>query len=327
MSKFTELFEGQELSEGFKDQAEAIMQTAINEAVEAKTTEIEEAKETFITEKTKELSEAADAYLEDILKPSINEKADEYITYAVTKWKEDNKLQLESGAKVEIAESFMKGLKELFEAHNVSIPEGSEDALAEAEKKVEATEAKLNEAIEHGIKLTKEVEKMVVGDGSEEGVTQGPLINDAAVEKVQGLVQDALDKGASVATGGEQHELGGRFYAPTVLTNVTTDMNMTRDEIFGPVAPLYKFETDAEVVELANATEFGLASYFYSRDIGRVWRVAEALEYGMVAINSGILSTEVAPFGGVKESGTGREGSSHGVDEFTEIKYMLMGGI
>mgnify|MGYP000170949456 CR=1 FL=1 len=176
-------------------------------------------------------------------------------------------------------------------------------------------------------KLTKEVEKMVVGDGSEEGVTQGPLINDAAVEKVQGLVQDALDKGASVATGGEQHELGGRFYAPTVLTNVTTDMNMTRDEIFGPVAPLYKFETDAEVVELANATEFGLASYFYSRDIGRVWRVAEALEYGMVAINSGILSTEVAPFGGVKESGTGREGSSHGVDEFTEIKYMLMGGI
>lgn len=160
MSKFTELFEGQELSEGFKDQAEAIMQTAINEAVEAKTTEIEEAKETFITEKTKELSEAADAYLEDILKPSINEKADEYITYAVTKWKEDNKLQLESGAKVEIAESFMKGLKELFEAHNVSIPEGSEDALAEAEKKVEATEAKLNEAIEHGIKLTKEVEKL-----------------------------------------------------------------------------------------------------------------------------------------------------------------------
>ncbi|MFD0917402.1 NAD-dependent succinate-semialdehyde dehydrogenase [Pseudahrensia aquimaris] len=176
-------------------------------------------------------------------------------------------------------------------------------------------------------KLTAEVNKMVVGPGAEEGVTQGPLINDAAVQKVEGLVKDALDKGASVATGGGRHQLGGRFFQPTVLTDVTTAMAVTRDEIFGPVAPLYKFEKDEDAVEMANATEFGLASYFYSRDIGRIWRVAEALEYGMVSINSGILSTEVAPFGGVKESGTGREGSRHGIDEFTELKYMLMSGI
>ena len=176
-------------------------------------------------------------------------------------------------------------------------------------------------------KLTAEVEKMVVGPGEKKGVTQGPLINDAAVEKVEGLVQDALDKGANVETGGKVHDLGGRFYEPTVMTDVTTDMAVTRDEIFGPVAPLYKFEKDEDAVEMANATEFGLASYFYSRDIGRIWRVAEALEYGMVSINSGILSTEVAPFGGVKESGIGREGSRHGIDEFTELKYMLMSGI
>lgn len=176
-------------------------------------------------------------------------------------------------------------------------------------------------------KLAAEVDKMVVGNGLMGETTQGPLINLEAVEKVEELVADAVDKGAEVITGGEVHELGGRFYQPTVLTEVTTDMDVTFEEIFGPVAPLYRFKTDEEVIELANATEFGLASYFYSRDIGRVWRVAEALEYGMVAINTGILSTEVAPFGGVKESGIGREGSSHGVDEFTEIKYMLMGGI
>lgn len=176
-------------------------------------------------------------------------------------------------------------------------------------------------------KLTKEVSKMVVGAGTDEGVTQGPLINDAAVAKVETLVQDAVNKGASIATGGGRHDLGGRFFQPTVLTDVTTNMDVTRDEIFGPVAPLYKFENDEDAVALANATEFGLASYFYSRDIGRIWRVAEELEYGMVAINSGALSTEVAPFGGVKESGTGREGSHHGIDEFVEIKYMLMSGL
>lgn len=176
-------------------------------------------------------------------------------------------------------------------------------------------------------KLTIEVNKIVVGAGNKPGVTLGPLINDAAIAKVEGLVKDAVDKGAIVATGGEKHELGGRFYKPTVLTNVTTNMNVTQDEIFGPVAPLYKFETDEEVIELANATDVGLASYFYARDIGRIWRVAEALEYGMVAINTGMLSTAVAPFGGVKESGTGREGSRHGIEEFTELKYMLMSGL
>ncbi|MEM1037998.1 MAG: NAD-dependent succinate-semialdehyde dehydrogenase [Pseudomonadota bacterium] len=176
-------------------------------------------------------------------------------------------------------------------------------------------------------KLAAAVSDMVVGPGADEGVTHGPLINAAAVAKVSDHVGDAVSKGAKVAIGGEPHALGGNFYQPTVLTDVTTDMKITREETFGPVAPLYKFEDEAEVVELANATEFGLAAYFYTRDIGRVWRVAEALEYGMVAINSGILSTEVVPFGGVKESGVGREGSSHGVDEFTELKYMMMGGI
>lgn len=176
-------------------------------------------------------------------------------------------------------------------------------------------------------KLAVEVDKLVVGPGNQEGVTQGPLINEAAVAKVDRLIADAIDKGASVLTGGGKHELGGLFYQPTVLTDVTSDTNMTHEEIFGPVAPLYRFHKDKEVVELANATEFGLAAYFYSRDIGRIWRVAEALEYGMVGINTGIMSTEVAPFGGVKESGLGREGGRHGIDEFIEVKYMLMSGI
>jgi len=176
-------------------------------------------------------------------------------------------------------------------------------------------------------KLAQQVGKMVVGPGDQPGVTQGPLINDAAVAKVEDHVADAVSKGASIAIGGAKHELGERFYKPTVLTDVTVDMKITREETFGPVAPLYRFTEDEEVVELANATEFGLASYFYARDIGRIWRVAEALEYGMVAINIGVLSTEVAPFGGVKESGIGREGSRHGIEEFTEIKYLLMSGI
>jgi len=176
-------------------------------------------------------------------------------------------------------------------------------------------------------KLAIEVDKLVVGAGDQKGVTQGPLINDAAVEKVESLLADATGMGARVLTGGSRHKLGGLFFEPTVLTQVSTKMRMTREEIFGPVAPLYRFKTDEEVIELANATEFGLASYFYSRDIGRIWRVAEALEYGMVGINTGILSAEAAPFGGVKESGIGREGSRHGMEEFTELKYMLMSGI
>lgn len=176
-------------------------------------------------------------------------------------------------------------------------------------------------------KLAKEVQKIVVGHGDQPGVNQGPMINDAAVAKVEDHVADAVAKGAKVTIGGKRHEAGDRFYEPTVLTEVTTDMKITREETFGPVAPLYRFKEDEEVVELANATEFGLASYFYARDIGRIWRVAEALDYGMVAINTGLLSTEVAPFGGVKESGIGREGSRHGIEEFTEMKYLLMSGI
>ncbi len=176
-------------------------------------------------------------------------------------------------------------------------------------------------------KLAAEVLKMKVGQGTEVGVTQGPLINAAAVDKVEEHVADALSQGARLVAGGQRHELGGNFYEPTILANVTTKMLVTREETFGPVAPLFRFKTEDEAVAMANDTEFGLASYFYSRDIGRVWRVAEALEYGMVGINEGIISTEVAPFGGVKESGLGREGSHHGIDEFTELKYMLMGGL
>ncbi len=176
-------------------------------------------------------------------------------------------------------------------------------------------------------KLAVEVEKLKVGDGTEEGVTQGPLINMAAVEKVEEHIDDAKAKGARVLTGGQRHERGGSFFEPTVLANVTTEMKVTHEETFGPVAPLFRFKTDDEAIELANDTEFGLAAYFYSKDLARVWRVGEALEYGIVGINEGIISTEVAPFGGVKESGLGREGSHHGIEEFLEMKYMLMGGL
>ncbi len=151
-------------------------------------------------------------------------------------------------------------------------------------------------------------------------------INDA-IDKIEALLGDAKDKGADVIEGGGPHELGGLFYQPTVVSGVTADMAFASEEIFGPVAPVFKFSTEEEVIELANATEFGLASYFYARDLGRVFRVAEALEYGMVCVNDGILSTEVAPFGGVKESGTGREGSKYGIEEFIEIKYITLAGI
>ena len=176
-------------------------------------------------------------------------------------------------------------------------------------------------------KFAAEVRKMKVGYGTDEEVVQGPLINEAAIESVEAHMADALEKGARVLTGGKRHELGGMFYEPTVICDVTTDMAVASEEIFGPIAPLYKFETEDQAINMANDTPFGLAAYFYSRDIGRIWRVAEALEYGIVGINEGIISTEVAPFGGVKESGLGREGGKHGIEEFLEIKYMLMGGL
>jgi succinate-semialdehyde dehydrogenase/glutarate-semialdehyde dehydrogenase len=175
--------------------------------------------------------------------------------------------------------------------------------------------------------LKIEVEKLRIGIGTEEGVTQGPLINRAAVEKVKEHVADAVLKGASVLTGGKPHALGGNFYEPTILLNVSRDAAIFAEETFGPVAPLFRFETEDEAIELANDTEFGLAAYFYTRDIGRVFRVAEALEYGIVGINEGIISTEVAPFGGVKSSGLGREGSKYGIEDYLEIKYLALGGI
>jgi succinate-semialdehyde dehydrogenase/glutarate-semialdehyde dehydrogenase len=176
-------------------------------------------------------------------------------------------------------------------------------------------------------KLAAAVNGLKVGDGAEQGVTTGPLINPAAVGKVREHIEDAVKKGAKVVAGGKPHSLGGNFFEPTILRDVTTDMLVTREETFGPVAPLFKYKTEEEAIAMANATEFGLACYFYTRDIGRVWRVAEGLEYGMVGINEGIISAAEAPFGGVKESGIGREGSHHGVDEYVEIKYMLMGGL
>lgn len=176
-------------------------------------------------------------------------------------------------------------------------------------------------------KLTAAVLKLKVGQGLEAGVQQGPLINAAALQKVASHVQDALSKGAKLLCGGAAHALGGTFYQPTILGDVTPNMRIAREETFGPVAPLFRFHNEAEAIALANDTEFGLAAYFYSRDLGRVWRVAEALEYGIVGINEGIISTEVAPFGGIKESGFGREGSKYGLDDFLEIKYLCMGGL
>jgi succinate-semialdehyde dehydrogenase/glutarate-semialdehyde dehydrogenase len=176
-------------------------------------------------------------------------------------------------------------------------------------------------------KLATAVKALKPGPGLEDGVSQGPLIDAAAVDKVEAHVQDALAKGASVLVGGKRHALGGGFFEPTVLTDVTPAMLIAREETFGPVAPLFRFTNESEAIALANDTEFGLAAYFYGRDIGRIWRVAEALEYGIVGINTGLISTEVAPFGGVKESGLGREGSKYGIDEFLEIKYLCLGGI
>ncbi len=176
-------------------------------------------------------------------------------------------------------------------------------------------------------KLATAVAQFRLGNGSQDGVTMGPLIDEGAANDVMGFIEDAVTKGATVLTGGTRGALGGAFVEPTILTNVSTDMRVFNEEIFGPVAPVFRFSTEAEAIALANDTPFGLASYFYARDIGRIWRVAEGLEYGIVGINEGIISTEVAPFGGVKESGSGREGSKYGIDDYLEIKYMCMGGI
>jgi succinate-semialdehyde dehydrogenase/glutarate-semialdehyde dehydrogenase len=176
-------------------------------------------------------------------------------------------------------------------------------------------------------KFVEAVGDLKVGRGEQEGVDIGPMISESAIEKVEELLGDAQDKGGEVVAGGQRHELGGLFYQPTVVRDATADMAFAREEIFGPLAPVFRFKHEQEAVDLANDTEFGLAAYFYARDIGRVWRVAEGLEYGMVCINDGILSTEIAPFGGMKESGTGREGSKYGIDEFIEIKYITMAGL
>ncbi|WP_432261367.1 NADP-dependent succinate-semialdehyde dehydrogenase [Cupriavidus sp. TMH.W2] len=173
-------------------------------------------------------------------------------------------------------------------------------------------------------KLGAAVGKLKVGHGTEPGVVLGPLINEAAVQKVEAHLQDALAKGARLLTGGKRHALGGGFFEPTVLTGVTQAMKVAREETFGPLSPLFRFSSDEEVIQYANDTESGLAAYFYSRDIGRVWRVAEALEYGMVGINTGLISNEVAPFGGVKQSGLGREGSHYGIDDYVVIKYLCL---
>ena len=169
--------------------------------------------------------------------------------------------------------------------------------------------------------------QLKVGNGLEPGITQGPLIDQAAVTKVEEHIADAVNKGAHVVLGGQRHALGGTFFQPTILSQVSTEMLVAREETFGPVAPLFRFATEQEAIRMANDTEFGLASYFYSRDIGRIWRVSEALEYGMVGVNTGLISTETAPFGGMKESGLGREGSKYGIEEYLEIKYLCMGGI
>jgi succinate-semialdehyde dehydrogenase/glutarate-semialdehyde dehydrogenase len=175
--------------------------------------------------------------------------------------------------------------------------------------------------------LAESVNKLVVGDGLEPGVTIGPLIDAAAVEKVEEHIEDALAHGAKVFAGGKRHSRGGSFFEPTILTDVPSGTKLMSEETFGPVAPLTRFTTEEEVIRMANDTEFGLASYFYTRDLARSWRVAEALEYGIVGINEGLISTEVAPFGGVKQSGLGREGSKYGIDDYLEVKYMHVGGI
>jgi succinate-semialdehyde dehydrogenase/glutarate-semialdehyde dehydrogenase len=176
-------------------------------------------------------------------------------------------------------------------------------------------------------KLAQAVSALRVGDGLQGPTDQGPLIDRRALEKVQMHIADAVQHGARIACGGKPHALGGTFFEPTILLDVTSQMRVAREETFGPVAPLFKFETEADAIRMANETEFGLAAYFYTRDLARSWRVQEALEYGLVGVNTGLMSTEVAPFGGMKESGLGREGSRYGIDEYTEMKYVCVGGL
>ena len=176
-------------------------------------------------------------------------------------------------------------------------------------------------------KLTAAVEGLKVGNGMDSGVTQGPLINAAAIDKIEDHLSDAVSKGGQITTGGQRHSLGGTFFEPTVISHANNDMKVAREETFGPLAPVFKFSSEAEAIAMGNDTEFGLAAYVYTKDLGRAWRVGEGLEYGMVGINEGIISTAVAPFGGVKQSGIGREGSKYGIDDYVEIKYMMMGGI
>ena len=176
-------------------------------------------------------------------------------------------------------------------------------------------------------KFAAAVAKLNVGNGAEPGITQGPLIDDKAVAKIEEHIADAVAKGGKVIAGGKRHALGGSFFEPTIVTGVTKEMKVAREETFGPLAPIFKFETEEEVLAYSNDTEFGLASYFYARDIGRIWRISEGLEYGMVGINTGIISNEAAPFGGVKQSGLGREGSKYGIEDYVEIKYLCMGGV
>ena len=176
-------------------------------------------------------------------------------------------------------------------------------------------------------KLAVAVAALKVGNGVEPGVTQGPLIDQFAVDKVEEMIADARAKGARVVCGGRRHTLGQTFFEPTILADVTPEMRMAREEIFGPVAPLFRFKTEEEAIRMANDTEFGLASYFFARDVGRIFRVSEALECGMVGVNTGLISTEIAPFGGVKSSGLGREGSRHGLDDYLEIKYVCVAGL
>ena len=176
-------------------------------------------------------------------------------------------------------------------------------------------------------RLAAAVADFKLGDGAEDGITMGPLITENAANDVMAFIDDAVAKGATVVAGGSRSALGAAFIEPTVLTNVSENMRVFSEEIFGPVAPLFKFKTEAEAIAMANDTEFGLACYFYSRDVGRIWRVAEGLEYGIVGINEGIISNEMAPFGGIKESGQGREGSKYGLDDYLEIKYLCVGGI
>ena len=176
-------------------------------------------------------------------------------------------------------------------------------------------------------RLAEAVKTLNVGNGMDEGVNQGPLISLKALEKVKDHLSDAVDRGALVAVGGKPHKNGGTTFEPTVISNVDSSMKIASEETFGPLAPVFKFSTEKEAIDMANDTEFGLASYFYTNDINRIWRVSEALEYGMVGVNEGVISNEVAPFGGIKESGLGREGSHYGIDDFLELKYICMGGL